>query len=200
MDGQQHLVFGGRFYSNGTSGITTWSNSPGATDTQYVGCLCSGNGGRGIFCEVSDNSVFDGCICIGNTLHGLEIKNSKYVTVGGGKYSDNVRHGIYLNGSVVGEVVRECTVTGALCTDNDSANASLYSGISLDATAGSVARCSVVGCISRSTTGTTKQIYGVLVGTGVQKAIVAGSQLYQNKTASLQDNGTNTVTAGNQTT
>lgn len=200
MDGQQHRVDGGQFYANGTSGINTWSNAPGATDTVYTGCLCSANTGRGIFCEVSDNSVFNGVVCIGNGTHGLEIKQSKYVTVNGGKFSDNTRHGIYLNAAGVGEIVREVVLGGATCADNDSGDTSTYSGIKLDATAGSLARCSVVGCISRSTTGTTKQIYGVHVGSGAAKSIVVGCQLYQNKTASLQNDGTDTVTAGNQTT
>jgi hypothetical protein len=144
--------------------------------------------------------VFDGCICIGNALHGLEIKNSKYVTVTGGKYSDNVRHGIYLNGSVASESVRECTITGAICTDNDSADASLYNGIEVDDGSGTAARNAIVGCVCRSTTGTTKQRYGVHIGTGATSNSVVGCQLFGNKTANLQDDGTSTTTAGNVTT
>jgi parallel beta-helix repeat protein len=199
MDGSRHSVIGGRFYSN-TVGIYTWSNDPGPPHTTYEGCLCYLNTEYGIFCKFTDHTSFNGVQCVGNGFDGLYMAESQYVGITGGRFSDNTRNGIHLNGGTAGQLVRGCSISGAIVTDNDSANASTYSGINLAVASGAIDRCSVVGCVSRSTAGTTKQIYGVLVGTGVTKTIVVGSQLYQNKTASLQDNGTNTVTAGNQTT
>jgi hypothetical protein len=112
------------------------------------------------------------------------------VSVTGGQYSDNVRHGIYLNGSVSGEAVRECTLTGVVAIDNDSGNTTTYDGFAFDATAGTCAKNTLTACSARSSDGTTKQRYGVSLTAGCSTNTIAMCELGGNKTGPILDNGT----------
>jgi parallel beta-helix repeat protein len=186
VGGKHHEIIGGESYSNGTNGLV---NSTGDTFA-VVGLRCTSNTNRGILIDTGDSVELTGVECRSNGLSGLELKNSRYVSVTGGHYSENTRHGIYLNGSVSGESVRECTITGPVCIDNDSGDTSTYDGIALDATAGTCAKNKIVAAVSRTSSGSTKQRYGVSLTASCSTNTIAHCELGGNKTGPILDNGT----------
>lgn len=85
------------------------------------------------------------------------------------------------------------TVYGNQVIDSDSGDTDTYDGIRITGD-----RNLISSNISRTTTGTTKQRYGVNIIEGTKNKIM-GNILYQNKTGAILDNGTLTEIDHNQT-
>src|SRR5690606_26051870 len=108
----------------------------------------------------------------------------------------NTRHGIRFDGTTVSDVIREWNVIGPVCIDNDSGDSDTYDGIAFDGS-NTMSRNVVVGAVCRTSSGNSKQRYGISFGAGATSNSMWGCMLFGNKTGPVGDSGTNNAFDGN---
>lgn len=191
LSGQLHAVLGGCYEANGTNGVVTFN----ASRCALTGIRALSNVNRGIYVAACDHMTIDNPMARLNGMSGIDVENSRYWTITGGAASENVQHGILINGGA-GGTTREGCITGTVCIDNDSADTNTYDGVALQQGGGACVRISV-DVVARIS-GATGQRYGVSIGAGCLNNTILGGQLVGNKTGPILDNGSDTIIMGVQ--
>ena len=98
---------------------------------------------------------------------------------------DNIKEGIILNSNVA-----SCTVSDNLCEDNDYNNQNFYAGLVCTSAS---SYNTFEGNVADTTTGTSRQTYGVNINTAdCLSNTIIDNVLYNNKDGAIRDNGTST--------
>lgn len=150
-----------------------------------VATLCSD---AGVLAD-SDRQSIMGNFLYNNTGDGIRVEYAADCLINNNTCRGNTKNGInILAGSYN-------LISNNSCVDNDSGDTNTYDGIYLS---GNADRNSISNNVCRSSTGITKQRYGVNVVSGTKNKVM-GNILYQNKTAAYNDAGTGTEIDHNQT-
>jgi len=136
----------------------------------------------------SDHSIITNNQINYSEWDGIGVASTNGCVINNNIITNSVRHGIYAIHDT------HNTISGNEIIDNDSGDTDSFDGIFLI----DCDRLLISNNICRSTTGTTKQRYGININSGIKNKIISNI-LYQNKTGAINDAGTDTEIDHNQT-